>query len=138
MKKMKSLTYIIVLSFVALSCDENEIMPSYQKKGSTTNTVATLTASKTSPLPGESITITMEFVNPASDPIANVVLRARVGSGSFKDIQTFDENSAAKDTEISHEVNYVMPATPGTVTFEMVISSQMEYPQVRRTAVTAK
>lgn len=135
---MKRLSYLILLSGVLLACDENEIMPSYQTKGSTTNTVATISASNTSPVPGESVTVTMDFVNPASDPIATVALRARVGSGTFTDIQSFDEQSAATDTEISHEVNYVMPAAPSTVTFEMVISSGKEYPQVRRTAVTVK
>ena len=138
MKKITRLTYIIILSVVLLACDENEIMPAYEKKGSATNTVATITTSNSSPLAGQSITITLDFVNSAMDPIATVWLRARIGSGSFTDIQSFDEHSAATDTQISHEVSYVAPSSPGTVTFEMVITSQKEYPQVQRTAVTVE
>ena len=121
-----------------LACDENEIMPAYQNKGTTTATVASITASNAAPQAGQSITLTLDFVNPASDPVNTVVLRARAGSGSFVDIQTFDEQSAAKDVEISHEVTYVTPSTPGTVTFEMEISSQKEYPQKRRVSISVK
>ena len=138
MKTMTYLTNLLIISIVLLACDENDIMPAYEKKGTATSTVATITVSKTSPAPGEAINVTIDFLNPASDPITTVTLRARAGSGTFTDIQSFDEQSAATDTEISHVVNYVAPAAPGTVTFEMVISSQKEYPQVRRTAVTVK
>jgi hypothetical protein len=137
MKKIR-LTHLLILCVTLLACDENEIMPAYEKKGSTANTVATITASNTSPLAGQSITITMDFVNPASDPVSTVALRARVGSGSFTDIQSFDEQSAATDAEVTHEVNYVTPSSPGTVTFEMVITSGKEYPQIRRTSVSVK
>jgi hypothetical protein len=140
MKKIirTNLILVMVLSTILMACDENEIMPAYQKKGTGTATVATITASNTSPVAGQTITLTLNFVNPASDPIATVQLRARVGSGSFSEIQSFDEQSAPTDAEVSHEVNYVTPPTPGTVTFEMVITSKKEYPQVRRTAVTVK
>jgi acyl-coenzyme A thioesterase PaaI-like protein len=138
MKNLTILSIIFIMCSVLLACDENEIMPSYQTKGTTTATVASIAASNTAPLAGQSITLTMDFVNPASDPVNTVVLRARVGSGSFVDIQSFDEQSAAKDVEISHEVNYVTPSTPGTVTFEMEISSQKEYPQKRRVSISVK
>ena len=138
MKKITSLSYLLILTVILLSCDENDIMPSYETKGTGTSTVATISASNTAPLAGESITLTMDFVNPASDPIVTVSLRARIGSGTFTEIQSFDEQSAATDTEISHVVNYVTPSTPGSVTFEMVITSGKEYPQIRRTSITAK
>jgi hypothetical protein len=138
MKKITSISYLLILSIILLSCDENDIMPSYEKKGTTTSTVATISASNSAPLAGESITVTMDFVNPASDPIVTVSLRARTGSGTFTDIQSFDEQSAATDAEISHVVNYLTPSNPGTVTFEMVITSGKEYPQIRRTSITVK
>lgn len=138
MKKIKEISSLLILSIILCACDENEIMPAYQKKGNATATVATITASNSSPLAGESIKLTLNFVNSASDPVTTVLLRARIGGGSFSDIQSFDEQSEATDTEISHEVNYVTPASPGTVTFEMVITSQKEYPQIRRTSVSVK
>ena len=132
------LSSILTLSIMLIACDDNEIMPDYQRKGTMTATVASITPSTTSPTPGSQITLTLDFVNPSSDPIKTVLLRARVGSGSFTDLQTFDEQSAPTDVEVSHDVNYVTPASPGTVTFEMVITSQKEYAQIRRTSVTVK
>jgi hypothetical protein len=129
---------IVMLSVALFACDDNDIMPAYQKKGTTTATVASITVSNASPSAGQSINLTLDFINPASDPVTTVVLRARQGSGTFSDIQSFDEQSAAKDVEISHEVTYVTPASPGTVTFEMVISSQKEYAQIRRTSISVK
>jgi hypothetical protein len=121
-----------------MSCDENEVMPSYSKKGTTTATIATLVASKASPLAGETITLSVGYVNPASDPIETIVVRAKVGSADYVILQTFDEQSSAKDVALTYQVSYVTPASPGTVTFEMVISSQKEYAQIRRTSVSVK
>jgi len=129
---------ILVCCILLFACDENDVMPSYAKKGSTTATVASVTASNTSPLAGQSIKVTLDFVNPASDPVETIVLRAKVGAGGYTDLQTFDEQSSAKDVEISREVTYVTPATPTTVTFEMVISSQKEYAQINRTSISVK
>lgn len=138
MKNITSLSSILILSVVLLACDENEVMPDYQKTGTTTATVATITASNTAPLVGQPVTLTLTYVNPSSDPVKTIVLRARVGSGSYTDLETFDEQSAPKDTEISHDVTYLTPAAPGTVTFEMVISSQKEYPQISRASISVE
>jgi outer membrane lipopolysaccharide assembly protein LptE/RlpB len=66
-----------------------------------------------------------------------VVLKAKIGSADYAEVQTFDENSAATEKEIIHEVPYTVTAAKGTViTFDMVITSQKEYPQIKRSAVT--
>ncbi len=138
MKNLINLSIVLLMNILFAACDENDIMPEYEKKGTATSTVATISASNTTPLAGQSVTVTIKYVNPSTDPVSTIVLRAKVGSGSYADLQSFDEQSAAQGAEITREVNYVTPATPGTVTFEMVISSQKEYPQIRRTSITVK
>jgi hypothetical protein len=139
MKKYNIYLALIILATALIGCDENEIMPKYSKLGTATATVATVVPSKTTATFSETITLTMKFVNLSSDPVQQVTLRAKVGAGgTYTDVQTFDEQSAAKDAEITHVVNYVTPASAATVTFDMVITSQKEYPQVKRTSVTVK
>ena len=138
MKNTIIISYILVCTVSLFSCDENDVMPAYEKKGSTTATVATITASNATPATGETITLTLDFVNLASDPIETILLRAKVGSGSYADLQSFDEQSSPKDAEISHEFIYLAPAAPGTVTFEMVITSQREYAQIKRATITVQ
>jgi hypothetical protein len=89
-------------------------------------------------VPGETITLSLGYVNPAADPVKTIVLRAKVGSGDYATLQTFDEQSSAKDVEIKYQVSYVTPASPATVTFEMVISSQKEYAQIKRANISVK
>ena len=84
------------------------------------------------------ITITLKYVNPATDPIKTVELKAKVGSVTYATIQTFDATSDAKDTEVTRAVTYTTPNVAGTVTFDMVITSQMPYPQVKRASVAVQ
>jgi hypothetical protein len=130
---MKNLIYILACVLL-LSCDENEIMPAYEMKGTTTSTVATIGVSNDEPDPGETIAITLAYVNPTSDPLATVELRYKVGSGTYAVLQTFNEEAGAKDEEITREVNYTAPDA-GVVTFDMVITSQKEYPQIMRASI---
>jgi hypothetical protein len=135
--KISFLTFAIAIAFIA--CDENEIMPSYTKAGTATTTVATITPSKTKAAKSEPIAITLRYVNPAADPIQSVELKAKIGAtGNYVTVQTFDAQSANKDAEITHQVTYVTPATAATVTFDMVITSQKEFPQIKRATVTVQ
>lgn len=130
---------MILMAMGLFACDENEIMPAFTKKGTVTATVATIAASNIEPPPSESITLTLKYINPSSDPLTRVVLKAQVGDAAYTDIQTFNTQSEKKDKEITQTVNYVVPASSGTkVTFDMVITSQKDYPQVRRTSVTVE
>ena len=137
MKNITPFISILLLS-IFFACEENEVMPSFSTKGTTTATVATITASKASPLAGETITLTLEYVNPTSDPINTIVLKAKVGSADYVTLQTFDEQSSEKDTSIKREASYVAPAAGSKVTFDMVISSEKEYSQIKRTSITVK
>ena len=136
MKKNIIYTTLFFLAATFVACDENEVMPAFETKGTATHTVATIAASKTTAAPGETITITMTYVNPSSDPVTQIVLKAKVGAADYVDVQTFNESSATKDKSEIRTVNYVMPASPTTVVFDMVITSGRDYPQVRR--VTAR
>jgi hypothetical protein len=131
---MKKLIYILAFTLL-FSCNENEIMPAYQKKGTTTATVAAIEISNDEPEPGETVKITLMYVNPTSDPVATVELKYKVGSASYSVLQTFDENAGPKDEAITREVNYVAPDAGTAVTFDMVITSQKEYPQIMRASI---
>ncbi|HTF18376.1 MAG TPA: hypothetical protein VK658_09910 [Chryseolinea sp.] len=138
MKTLKISLTLFVAGLVFQACDENEIMPGYQKKGTTTTTVATITPSNSKPAKASNITITLTYVNPASDLLRMVELKAKIGSGTYETIQTFDAQSDAKDSEVTRQATYTTPNASGTVTFDMVITSQMPYPQVIRTSVSVQ
>jgi hypothetical protein len=78
------------------------------------------------------------YVNPTSDPLESVALKAKVGSGDYMILQSFDGQSSEKDVEIIEEVQYVAPSAGTDVTFDLVITSQKEYPLIKRTSVTVE
>jgi hypothetical protein len=138
MKNIIPFISILLLGTIFFACEENDAMPFFSTKGTTTATVATITSSKSSPLAGETITLTLEYVNPTSDPIKTIVLKAKVGSADYVTLQTFDEQSSEKDISIKREASYVAPAAGSKVTFDMIISSDKEYSQIKRTSITVK
>jgi hypothetical protein len=138
MRNLKIGILLLVTASVLAACEDNDIMPDYQQKGTATTTVATITPSNAKPAKATNITITLTYVNPGADPIKTVELKAKVGSGSYATVQTFDAQSDAKDTEVKREVTYMTPNASGTVTFDMVITSQMAYPQIKRTTVSVQ
>ena len=117
------------------SCDENEIMPGYTKKGTSTSTVATIDVSNDEPDPAENLVITVTFVNPSSDPLTQVTLKAKVDDAAYVDIQTFNTQSDQMNKEITQTVNYVAPASGTVILFDLVISSKKEFPLIRRATV---
>lgn len=131
-------TIFILLGALFLACDENDVMPAYEKKGTVTTTVASLSASNEEPASGETITLTLMYVNPTSDPLESVALKAKVGSGDYTILQSFDGQSSEKDVEIIEEVQYVAPGAGVEVTFDMVITSQKEYPLIKRTSISVE
>jgi hypothetical protein len=138
MKNLTILTASLSLVFFLAACDENEVLPDYTKKGTATATVASITASNAKPVAAEEVTLTLTFVNPSADPLKTVVLKAQVGTGDYTEIESFDEQSGEKDKEVTRTVTYVAPASGTKVTFDMVITSQKEYPQVKRTSFTVQ
>lgn len=134
---LKNIVWLLLIVTALFACDDNEVLPAYEKKGETTATTAIVSFSNTKPVSSETITVTLKFVNLSEDKIKSVVLKAKAGSADYAEVQTFDESSAATEKEITHEVPYTVTAAKGTViTFDMVITSQKEYPQIKRTTVT--
>lgn len=120
-------------------CDENEVMPSFKTLGTATHTMADISASTTSPVPSATVTILLSYVNPSSDPLKEISVRAKVGTGSYTEIQKFSMDAEAKDALATKSFTYVAPATAATtVVFDMVITSQREYPQTQRTTIKTK
>lgn len=134
---LKNIVWLILIVTAFFACDDNEVLPAYEKKGDATSTTASVSFSNTKPVSSETITVTLKFVNLSEDKIKSLVLKAKVGSADYTEVQTFDESSAATEKEITHDVPYTVTAAKGTViTFDMVITSQKEYPQIKRTTVT--
>lgn len=133
----KNIFYITIFSIAVLltGCDDNEVMPAFQTKGTATQTVASIASSKANPVAGEQITLTMKFVNPSSDPVQQVQLKAKVGAATeYTVVETFTIQSGT-DVEVIQTANYVAPGSGTTVVFDMVITSGREYPQVKRTSI---
>ena len=127
----------MLLAAVMFSCEENEVVPDSIMQGEVTATTASIASSNTKPIVSETITVTLKFVNLSGDKVKSVLLKAKVGTADYTPVQTFDETSAAADKEIIHEVPYSVTASKGTViTFDMIVTSQKEYPLTRRTTVT--
>lgn len=138
MKNLKYFALCCVLLMSLAACEENDVLPGYTKKGEATSTVATITVSNAKPAASSTVSVTMKYVNPAYDPVETVVLRAKVGAGAYVDVATFNDASADQDAEITHVVDYVAPASAGTVTLDMVITSQKEYPMIRRATLAVQ
>lgn len=139
MKKKLLYFSILALGVLFVACDENEVMPSSRKVGTATHTMASIALSNTTPLTSESITVQLSYVNPSSDPLKEISIRAKVGAADFVEIQKFDMTSEEHDEIAMRNFNYTAPATVATtVVFDMVITSQREFPQVKRTELKTK
>jgi hypothetical protein len=135
--KIIYLPIFILCAALFSSCEENEILPPHQTKGSSTLTLASITATTATPAASSTVGLTLKFVNPASDPIKQVVVKVKVGAADYVELQSFNEEGSAKDQEITRMLDFAVPASPGTVlVFDMVITSQREYPQVKRLSLT--
>lgn len=138
---MKStLIYIslITLAFAISGCEENEIMPSYKKIGTSTSTVIQiiLPPSDDPVTPSEVFPVTVNYVNPSIDPLLSADLFVKVGDGEFTSLESWNVSSEPKDELISHTLQFQAPATVGTkVTFEVIVTSGKDYEQRKRASV---
>lgn len=135
-------TYCKIFVFVSLlalaACEKNEVLPGYEYVGTSTATLASISVSNDAPVAGEEVTITLYYVNMAEDPAAQLQLLQQIGGGDFSEISSFDESSAPVDKEVTRTFSYVVPAEldSGTViTFDMLLSSQKDFPQRERTSL---
>ena len=138
---MKKIIYLLIPIFViAVACEENEQLPDLQTIGTSTATVVELSLSNDEPIPGESVTLDISYVNPPSDPATQIEVLQQVDDGDFTSLTQLDESSAAAGTQVSRSVNYTVPALDsGTVvTLDMLLSTQREFPQRERISLTVQ
>ena len=134
-KKLIYLAAILLVFFLA-ACEENEIMPAFEKKGTATHTMAGLSASDDEPAPLENISLLLSYVNPSADPLKTVTLKVKVGDAASVEVQSWDVSQESKDEIYTKTVAYQAPDSPGTVIlFDMVITSQREYPQIKQVEI---
>jgi len=138
---MKNITFLLIPIFILLfACEENQQLPDLQTVGTSTATVVELSLSNEEPLPGESVTLNISYVNPPSDPATQIEVLQQVEDGDFTSLTQLDESSAAAGTQVSRSVNYTVPALDsGTVvTLDMLLRTQREFPQRERVSLTVQ
>ncbi len=135
---MKSYTRLFILFVFAAAfsaCEKNTVGPSYEKIGTSTSTNAFITVSPvsaTAPTSGTDVTVTLRYVNVASDRAKSLVLKLREGNtGDFTTIQTFDESNQGTGVEHTRTVNYTVTQSAGTsLTFRLELTTQVEFPKL--------
>lgn len=136
---MKSYTrlfilFVFVAAFTFSACEKNSVGPSYEKIGTSTSTNAFITVSPvstTAPTTGSNVTISLRYVNVASDPAKSLVLKVREGTGGFTTVQTFDESTQTTGVEHTRNVNYTVTQSAGTsLTFRLELTTQAEFPKL--------
>lgn len=133
----KQLKYFPLLLLVALlpGCEENEIMPSYTKVGTSTSTVVMIALPDDPITPSQMVEVSVSYVNPTEDPLQSATLSARVDGGNFVQLESWNVTSETKDELITHTVMYEAPATVGAeVVFEVILTSGAEYEQRKRSS----
>jgi hypothetical protein len=139
MKNKLKYISLFFMATVLLACDENEVMPSHRTIGTATHTIADISASNAAPLPSEDVSILISYVNPSSDPLKEITVRAKVGAADYVEIQKFNMSSEETDELATKSFTYTAPATAATtVIFDMVITSQREFPQIQRATIKTK
>jgi len=135
---MKKLIYLFAPLFILMiACEENEQLPDLQTVGTSTATVVDLGLSNDAPQPGEQVTLSINYVNLASDPASQIEVLEQVGDGDFTTVTQLDESSASPDSEITRTVTYTVPALDsGTVVnLDMLLRTQREFPQRERVSL---
>ena len=134
------LKYVSIFLLVTMfACDENEVMPSFTTVGTATHTMADIAASNAAPQPSENVSILISYVNPSSDPLKEITVRAKVGAADYVEVQKFSMSSEPLDEIGTKTFLYAAPATAATtVVFDMVITSQRQFPQIQQTSIKTK
>lgn len=138
---MKKIIYFLApLLVVIAACEENEEIPDLETVGTATATVVELGLSNEEPEPGEDVTLSINYVNSASDPASQIEVLEKIGEGEFTQLTQLDESSASTDSEVNRTVTYTVPALDsGTViTLDMLLRTQREFPQRERISLTVQ
>src|SRR5687768_5815692 len=97
MKNNTLYAWTLMLAMTLGACDENDVMPAHQTLGTATHTMANISASTEEPLPSESVSLSISYVNPSVDPLKEISVRAKVGDADYVEIEKFDVTSEAQD-----------------------------------------
>ncbi len=125
---------LILVPFIS-SCDENDPTPGYQVVGESYSTIAHVSVSNDEPAAGETVTVTLDYVNYSEDPAQSVTLIAE-RDGSQTTLQTFDESGASEGERIL-TYSYQVPAdaTGESITFIGEFRSNLDFPQVEEAGI---
>lgn len=135
-KNIYTLLGTLLLIMVLSACDENDPTPGYEVIGRSYETIAHVTVSDDEPLPGQTIEVTVSYVNYMEDPAVSITyIVERNDSKSTED--TTDE-SGKSEGEYSYTYDYTVPgdAAGETITFIGEFrSAEKEYPQVEEASI---
>ena len=136
---MKRIAYIYMGLFVFLmafsACDENDPGPSYDIVGRSYVTQASISVSNDEPDPGETITVTVTYLNYNEDPAQSITLIAD-RSGATSTVGTTDESGAGTG-EISRSFQYTAPADAAGESIDLTaeLRSELEFPLVLQASI---
>lgn len=138
MKNYKHLYIVILLMVLALAgCDENDVLPDYKVVGDAYATVVDFGVSNDEPAAGETVQITLSYVNYKEDPLTSLTFYEQVDGGDRTQISTLDESSAPIDAQVERSFNYTVPAA-SDVTIYVELQSAKEYPQVEKVDISVQ
>lgn len=140
LKIYRLLCLLTTISFLMMACEENEVLPDHQTVGTSTATVAGISVSNETPAPGEQVTVTINYVNLSEDPAQRIQILEKIGEeGSFAELTSFDASSDPVNEEVTQTFTYTVPAvSETTVLLDMVLTSQREFPQRERAALSVQ
>ena len=129
---------LIIMLPVISSCDENDPLPDYEIVGRSYETLASIAVSDDEPAAGESIVVTLEYVNYSEDPAQSVTLLVE-RDGTQTTLQTFDESGAGEGVR-TLSYTYAIPADAGgeSLTFIGEFRSSLEFPQIESTGISVE
>ncbi|ELR68858.1 hypothetical protein C900_05684 [Fulvivirga imtechensis AK7] len=114
-----------------IACDENDVLPGHSVVGEAYATNVDFTVDNNNPVVGETVEITLSYVNYSEDPIASVTFLQRIDGGSRTEISSMDENNAPIDEEVVRTFDYTVPAG-AKVTIFVELRSAKAFPQVEK------
>ena len=136
---MKKIAYIYIfltgLAFMFTACDENDPGPDYDIVGRSYVTQASISVSDDEPAAGETITVTVTYLNYSEDPAQTITLIAD-RSGTTSTVGTSDESSAGTG-EVTRSFQYTVPADASGESIDLTaeLRSELEFPLLKGTSI---
>lgn len=139
MNIFKNIQMILMATTIVMAsaCVENTVVPDYELVGSSYATIVNLKVSNDEPIAGESVEISITYVNYDKDPLLQLTFESEVDGGARTTLSTIDERDAAKNAEITHKLTYIVPDGED-VNIYAVLQSQKEFPQIEMVSLEIK